>query len=386
MTDFKKTVDKLFNSADIQINGPRSWDPQINNDLFYARVLSGGSLALGESYMDGWWDCESLDQFGDKLLSARIDKQVKITNPYFLMNVVRAYLFNAQTTKRAYIVGTEHYDIGNHLFSLMLDERMNYSCGYWRMAENLEQAQINKLDLICRKLHLKPGMSVLEIGCGWGSFAKYAAENYGVSVHGVTISKEQVNYAKKSCDGLDVSFELKDYRELKKKYDCIVSIGMFEHVGYKNYRNYMKVVNRCLKDNGLFLLHTIGRNNPGRATDPWINKYIFPNGMSPSSSQICKSIEGFFVIEDWHNFGQDYDPTLMAWNEKFQKNFDKLTEVYDERFKRMWEYYLLMCAASFRSRKNHLWQFVLSKKGLKGGYHYKNNSRFNDQKDPLSLQ
>ena len=265
MADFKETVKKLFDSVDVQIDGARPWDPKIHNELFYARVISGGSLGLGESYMDGWWDCDSLDQFSDKLLTGRIDKQVKATNLAFLGHFIKAYLFNAQTKKRAYIVGREHYDTGNDLFSLMLDKRMNYSCGYWRGTDSLEQAQVNKLDLVCRKLHLKPGMDVLEIGCGWGSFAKYASQNYDVNVHGVTVSKEQMHYAERSCKGLNTSFELKDYRELSKKYDAIVSIGMFEHVGSKNYKTFMNVVHSCLKEDGMFLLHTIGRNNSTHA-------------------------------------------------------------------------------------------------------------------------
>ena len=375
MADFKRTVSKLFESVDIEVNGSRSFDIQVHNDLFYSRVLSGGSLALGESYMDGWWDCKALDQFCYKLLRGRIDKQVNVTNPAFIMHFLKAYFFNAQSKKRAYIVGEEHYDTGNDLFSLMLDQRMNYSCGYWCNADNLDQAQINKLDIVCRKLHLEPGMRVLEIGCGWGGFAKYAAENYGVSVHGITVSKGQMDYAIKSCEGLETTFELKDYRELNTNYDAIVSIGMFEHVGYKNYRNYMEVAQRCLNDGGLFLLHTIGRNTSARFTDPWTHKYIFPNGMIPSPGQISKSLHGLFVIEDWHNFGQYYDPTLMAWNENFQKNYESLKEKYDERFKRMWEYYLLMCAGTFRSRRNQLWQLVLSKNGVKGGYFYNNNHR-----------
>ncbi len=177
---------------------------------------------------------------------------------------------------------------------------------------------------------------------------------------------------------MDVSIELKDYRELKGQYDCIVSVGMFEHVGYKNYKNFMKVVHRCLKEDGLFLLHTIGRNYSGRATEPWINKYIFPNGMTPSAQQISAAIEGLFVVEDWHNFGQDYDATLMSWNKNFQSNFDQLKDLYDDRFKRMWEYYLLMCAGTFRARRNQLWQLVMSKRGIKGGYTYKNNPRFDE--------
>ena len=377
MADFKKIVTDLLDSVDIQVNGSRPFDIQVHNELFYSRVLSGKSLGLGESYMDGWWDCESLDQFCYQMLRGRIDKQVKVKNPAFLAHVLKAYFLNAQSKKRAYIVGEEHYDTGNDLFSLMLDQGMNYSCGYWENADNLDQAQINKLDLVCRKLHLKPGMKVLEIGCGWGGFAKYAAENYGVSVHGVTVSKEQMDYAERSCIGLETKFEMKDYRELNTKYDAIVSIGMFEHVGYKNYRNYMEVAQRCLEGEGLFLLHTIGRNTPSRSTDPWTNKYIFPNGMIPSPAQISKSLQGLFVVEDWHNFGQYYDPTLMAWNENFQKNYESLKDKYDQRFKRMWEYYLLMCAGTFRARRNQLWQLVLSKKGLMGGYSYQDNHRSN---------
>lgn len=376
MADYKNTVEKILKSVDVEINGSRPWDLQIHDDRFYSRVLRGGSLALGESYMDGWWDCKALDQLSDKLLGGQIEKQVRASSPSFFLVLLRAYLLNPQSKKRAYIVGEKHYDVGNDLFSLMLDERMNYSCGYWRNAENLDQAQINKLDLICRKMHLKPGINVLEIGCGWGGFAKYAAENYGVSVHGVTISKQQVEFAQDSCKDLDVRIELKDYRELNGQYDSIVSIGMFEHVGYQNYKNYMKVVHRCLKEDGLFLLHTIGRNQSGRATEPWINKYIFPNGMTPSAQQISAASEGLFVIEDWHNFGQDYDATLMSWNKNFQNNFDKLNDSYDDRFKRMWEYYLLMCAGTFRCRRNQLWQLAMSKSGIKGGYTYKNNPRF----------
>ncbi len=376
MADYKNTIEKILKSVDVEINGSRPWDLQIHDERFYSRVLRGGSLALGESYMDGWWDCKALDQLSDKLLRGRIEKQVRASSPSFFVVLLRAYLLNPQSKKRAYIVGEKHYDVGNDLFSLMLDERMNYSCGYWKNAESLDQAQINKLDLICRKMHLKPGMNVLEIGCGWGGFAKYAAKNYGVSVHGVTISKQQAEFAQDSCKTLDVRIELKDYRELNGQYDCIVSVGMFEHVGYQNYKKYMEVVHRCLKDDGLFLLHTIGRNQSGRATEPWINKYIFPNGMTPSAQQISAASEGLFVVEDWHNFGQDYDATLMSWNKNFQNNFDKLKDLYDDRFKRMWEYYLLMCAGTFRSRRNQLWQLVMSKSGIKGGYTYKNNPRF----------
>ena len=377
MSKFRTTVTELLESADIKINGQKPYDILVHNEDFYARVLSGGTLAFGESYMDGWWDCEALDQLAVRLLNVHLDKKLKVMNPSFLLTFLRAYLINTQSKGRAYMVGEKHYDTGNDLFSLMLDKRMNYSCAYWRYANDLDQAQIDKMDLICRKLHLKPGMKVLEIGCGWGGFAKYAAENYKVDVYGITISKEQEQYAKESCKGLDVSFELKDYRELNTQYDRIVSIGMFEHVGYKNYKEYMEVAHRCLKEDGIFLLHTIGRNSSTRATEPWINKYIFPNGMTPSAQQISKASDGLFIIEDWHSFGQDYDKTLMAWHENFHNNLSKLKDSYDERFQRMWQYYLLMCAGSFRARRNQLWQLVLTKNGIRGGYEYQNNPRFN---------
>lgn len=366
----KKVVRKMLEGSDVQINGNRVWDIQVHNRNFYERVLSGGSLALGESYMDGWWDCEALDQFFEKILQDRLDKKVKTNATLFLWVMLKSKIVNAQDKSKAYVIGERHYDIGNNLFSNMLDKWLNYSCGYWKDAKTLENAQEDKLELICRKLELKPGMKVLDIGCGWGGFAKYAVLKYGVNVHGITVSREQVQFANKYCQGLDVKIELKDYRELHEKYDRIVSIGMFEHVGCKNYKTFMKVVHRCLKDNGLFLLHTIAGNTSVNSTDPWIYKYIFPNSMLPSAKQITSAAEGLFVLEDWHSFGQYYDQTLMAWYENFVKNWPKLKEAYDERFYRMWTYYLLSCAGSFRSRRNQLWQIVFSKKGIKGGYRY----------------
>jgi cyclopropane-fatty-acyl-phospholipid synthase len=250
----------------------------------------------------------------------------------------------------------------------MLDQRMVYSCGYWKDATTLDEAQEAKLDLICQKLNLRSGMHILDIGSGWGSFAKFAAEKYGVRVTGITVSSEQAEMATEMCKGLPVEFKLMDYRLLSGTFDHIVSIGMFEHVGYKNYPIYMQVVHRCLKDDGLFLLHTIGGNKSEVMIDPWLNKYIFKDAMLPSIQQIGCAIEGVFVMEDWHNFSADYDKTLMAWHDHFVSSWDEIKEDYDEKFYRMWKYYLLMCAGSFRSRKNQLWQIVLSKNGVQGGY------------------
>ena len=366
-TNGKQTIQDIFDLADVRINGNRPWDIQVQNLSFYERVLAGGSLALGETYMDGWWDCEALDRFFYKIMDARLDKKVK-KSKQVLWAILKAKIMNAQSRSKAYEIGKRHYDIGNDIFSIMLDNGMNYSCGYWNEAGTLDKAQKAKLDLICRKMGLKPGMKVLDIGCGWGGFAKYAAEKYDVKVLGITVSREQVEFARKFCKGLPVEIELQDYRKLKEEFDRIISIGMFEHVGSRNYRTYMKCVHRCLTSDGLFLLHTIAGNSSVTSTDPWINKYIFPNSMLPSPKQITSAAEGVFVLEDWHSFGQYYDKTLMTWYGNFTKNWDKIKDTYDQRFYRMWTYYLLSCAGSFRSRRNQLWQIVFSKKGIQGGY------------------
>ena len=360
----KQVIKNILTPLDIRINGNRPWDIQINNPQFYQRVISGGSLALGESYMDGWWDCKALDEFFKRLLESRIDKKNKSLKPAILWEVFKARVINLQRGARAFIIGRRHYDTGNRLFKIMLDKGLNYSCGYWHNACDLDEAQIGKLDLICRKIGLEQGMTVLDIGCGWGGFAKYAAETYGVKVKGITVSKEQAGYAREQSKGLDVTIELTDYHDLNEQFDRIVSIGMFEHVGWKNYKTFMEVVHRCLKDDGMFLLHTIAGNTPAKGTDPWIGTYIFPNSMLPSASQIFRAAEGLFILEDLHSLGRYYDQTLMAWYDNFTQNWDRLKDQYDMRFFRMWRYYLLSCAASFRSRRNQLLQIVFSKQGI----------------------
>ena len=366
----KQIFESLLEGSGVSINGNNPEDLQVHNENFYRRVLSQGSLGLGESYMDGWWDCQSLDDFFYLILRYRIDEKVK-EDWILIVHALISKIFNLQSHSRAFIVGEKHYDTGNDLFVSMLGRTMGYSCCYWSSnpkALNLDEAQEAKFDLICRKLGLKSGMRILDIGCGWGTFIKYATENYGVKAVGLTVSKEQEHFARELCYGLPVEIRLKDYRDVNEKFDCIVSVGMMEHVGYKNYRTYMEVANKNLKEGGLFLLHTIGSLKSITATESWIGKYIFPNGQLPSIKQIGESIEGLFIMEDWHNFGPDYDKTLMAWYENFKKSWPELKEKYSERFYRMWEYYLLSCAGSFRARNNQLWQIVLSKNGVSGGY------------------
>lgn len=275
---------------------------------------------------------------------------------------------NRQSLKRSSQVGKHHYDLGNDLFTNMLDASMSYSCGYWQNAENLDQAQAAKLDMICRKLCLAPKMRLLDIGCGWGGLIEYATRNYGVEAVGVTISREQAKLAKERCSGLPIEIRLQDYRNVNETFDAIVSVGMFEHVGYKNYPTFMETVHRCLKDNGLFLLHTIASNTTTHSCDPWFDKYIFPNGMLPSAKQMTEATEKYFVLEDWHNFGAHYDKTLMAWYENFRNTWPELQDTYDDRFFRMWKYYLLSLAGGFRARHIQLWQIVFSPYGHEKGY------------------
>jgi cyclopropane-fatty-acyl-phospholipid synthase len=368
---FQQRVADLLESADVRIGGTRPWDLQVYDSHFYARVLGQGSLGLGESYMEGWWDAESLDGFLFHVLQARLEQRVHSAGE--LWDALRARLLNLQSRNRAREVGERHYDLGNDLYAAMLGRRLVYSCGYWtqadgRVLDGLDAAQEAKLDLICRKLRLKPGMRVLDIGCGWGEALKFAAERYGVSGVGITISKEQADYARELCAGLPIEIRLQDYREVHEPFDAVLSVGMFEHVGVKNYRGYFEVAQRCLPPGGLFLLHTIGTNRSVNHTDPWISRYIFPNSMLPSTAQIAQAVEGLFVIEDWHNFGTDYDRTLQAWRDNVERAWPSLDLRYDERFRRMWRYYLGASMATFRTRKSQLWQVVLSNGGVKGGY------------------
>jgi cyclopropane-fatty-acyl-phospholipid synthase len=358
-----KIIAELFGLADIRINGDRPHDIQVRHPKVFDAILAKWSLGLGESYMDGLWDCERLDEMVSRLLAADLNNQVTgLARLRTVSEVLRAKLVNLQSQARAFQVGEEHYDIGNDLFERMLDPRMIYSCGYWERASDLAQAQTDKLALICKKLQLKRGEHLLDIGCGWGGLAAYAAEHYGVTVLGVTVSKEQQAYARRVCRGLPVEIELTDYRNLNQIFDKIVSVGMFEHVGEKNYPVYFDTASRLLKDEGLFLLHTIGSDVTTSATDPWIDRYIFPNGKIPSAKEMTAALENRFLIEDWHNFGRDYDRTLMAWHRNFVSAWPEIASRYSQRFYRMWEYYLLACAGYFRSRQGQLWQLVLTKR------------------------
>lgn len=366
-----KTIKNAFTDAGIGIDGERPWDIQVIDERLWRRLALHGSMGFGEAYMDGWWESKAIDELVHRLMSREPD----LNRERFwcrLGGSLLYHLLNLQRLSRAFQVGKAHYDIGNDLYRKMLGEDMVYSCAFWEEgAKTLEEAQRDKMELVCRKLCLEPGMKVLDIGCGWGSFCRYAAERHGVEVVGLTISKEQVEKARELCSGLPVDIRLQDYRTFSGRFDRIVSIGMFEHVGPRNYATFMQQARRCLEPEGLFLLHTIGSNISYTNPRSWITRYIFPNGHIPSLAQTGKSTEHRFVVEDLHNFGVNYDHTLMAWEANFRNSWNAIKTCsprYNDRFYRMWRFYLLSCAGAFRARHLQLWQFVLSPKGLTSGY------------------
>src|SRR3989344_3213290 len=369
---FKEKFEQILAQADIKINGSRPWDVKVHDERIYARVAREGMNALGDAYIDGWWDCDQLNVMFCKALKGKVNLALRNTWENH-MTFIKEKLFNLQSKSRAFIIGERHYDLGNNLYEAMLDKRLVYTCGYWKKAKTLDEAQEAKLHLVCKKIGLKKGQTILDIGCGCGSFAQFAAKEYCAKVGGITVSKEQVALAQKRCKGLPVEIRLQDYREGKEKFDHVISLGMFEHVGCKNYREYMEVVHRCLKDNGLFLLHTMGQKdsypNTKQPEVHWVINHIFPNGMIPSVKQIGESIDGLFVMEDWHNFGAYYEKTMLAWFANFDKNWEKIKEDYSEQFYRMWKYYLMICAGAFSAHDQYnVWQIVLSKNGVQGGY------------------
>lgn len=360
LTGPERMVRDLLGQAGIEIDGGAPHDIAVRDRRFYGRVARDGSLGLGESYMEGWWECPAIDQMITRIHRANLPASIR-RNWKYLAAVLQARLLNLQSTRRAFEVGERHYDIGNDLYRAMLDRRMVYTCGYWKNAETLDQAQEAKLDLVCRKLGLRPGMRVLELGCGWGSFARYAAERYGVEVTGYSVSREQVAMGRELCAGLPVELRLDDYRNARGTYDRVVSIGIMEHVGPKNYRTYMELVDRCLAPGGWSLIHTIGGRITEAASDPWTHRYIFPNGRVPTVAQLARAMEGHFLIQDLHAFGPDYDPTLMAWYRNFTAAWPALREKYGDRFFRLWSYYLLVSAAAFRTGYLTLFQIVMSR-------------------------
>ena len=367
----KRGLEAILRTAGVVLNGSMPCDPCVHDERLETRVRKEGLVGLGDAYVDGWWDCPAVDQFFAKALRADLPQHLRL-HPRVVSDWLRQRVFNLQTRGGARRNVEQHYNLGNDVFTAMLDPYLQYTCGYWKSATDLNNAQVDKLDLVCRKLGLRPGMTVLDLGCGWGGFARFAAERFGVRVVGITLSTEQAGFARDLCEGCDAEFRLQDYREVRGEFDRVTSIGMFEHVGPKNYREAMQVIRKCLKPDGLCLLHFFASRdsfpNRRRSEVMWINKHVFPGLVVPSLKQIGAAVDGLMVVEDLHNFGADYDPTLMAWAENFRRNWPRIAAKYGERFYRMWTYYLLSCAGAFRARRYQLWQVLLSPEGVVGGY------------------
>ncbi len=355
-----------FSRAGVELDGPHPWDPRIRRWRALARVTAEGSLGAGESYVDGDWDCDALDELTARLIAADVDPDGGAGTA--LVGRLLGRLLNRQSPRRAARNGRAHYDRGNELYRAMLGPTLAYSCGYWRDARTLDEAQEAKHELICRKLSLAPGLRLLDVGCGWGAFARHAASRHGVRVLGLTVSPAQAEVARRRCAGLPVQIELGDYRQLRGDFDRVVSIEMFEHVGDANYRTFFRTVRRVLAPGGLLLLHTIGGHRSSHRIEPFIDRHVFPGAVLPSAAQIARAAEGLWVLEDWHNFGADYDRTLLAWAANFEAAWPDLRPRFGDRFFRLWRYYLLTCAGSFRARRNHAWQIVFSDRGVPGGY------------------
>jgi cyclopropane-fatty-acyl-phospholipid synthase len=362
----------ILQTAGIRVNPehPDPWDIVVKDiDQFLFRITSplrNGMTELARTYVEGIWDCEDICEFFYRCLAAGLNKRFV----WCLPNVAQywaAKLFNLQTKARAVRDVGSHYDLGP-VFETMLDPTMAYSCGYWKEGvETLEEAQSAKYDLVCRKLGISAGMSLLDIGCGWGGFLRFAAQQYGAGpCLGITLSRDQVAIGSERSRNLPVQLILQDYREVKGTFDRIVSIGMFEHVGPKNYRAYFEKMYELLKPGGLLLVHTIGSvvSSPTLRVPEmeWINREIFPGGVIPSFGQISTASDNLFTLLDAQEFGYYYYRTLMAWNDNFKNGWPEIQHLYDARFYRLWRYYLQFCAAAFRAGKNYrLWQVVFGK-------------------------
>jgi len=369
---FKRIVTNTLAEADVILNGDRPWDIRVNSERFFRRTIRG-SIGLGESYIDSDWDVPALDRLFEKLIGAEsYNSQLSRVNRVFFD--LRSRIRNLQTRKRAIAVAEQHYDLDHRMYEQFLGPWNQYTCCFFKDTDDLAQAEVNKLEMICDKLEINEYDGVLDIGCGWGGFAKYAATTRGCEVTGVTLSSEQATVARDHTQGLPVDIVLADYRDLPvklgAKYDKILICGMIEHVGYKNYRTLLKVVHRLLDDDGLFLLHTIGNSDDTTIVDPWIEKYIFRNSMAPSMPQLVKAIKGLFTVHDWENYGHYYSKTLLAWQENFEKNWENIKSLtgkhnFDEKFRRLWNYYLLSSKAAFDLENLLLWQIVMSKMGMR---------------------
>lgn len=335
-------------------------------------IITKQNLGIAESYMHGKVEIDLVPFFTTLLNGTAIGTRRKETSFVHVIDALNApmqlsaRLFNQQTRERSTRVTKQHYDAGNDLYEVMLGPSMSYTCAYWRNANNLDEAQTAKFDLVRRKLELRPGMKVVDLGMGWGTAAAYMHQHGNVDVTGVSLSEEQVKWAQAHLVKPGLRFIFSDYRdhcddpEYAGAYDRVYSIGMLEHVGFHNHWSFFKCIKKLLKPDGLAVVHTIGEPDPVPVMDPFLDTYIFPGAVIPALSGLTSAFENDFILEDFQNFGHDYSKTLAAWHINAQKFFEKNPGAYSQEFQRMWNYYLKICEVLFDLRINQLWHFVLS--------------------------
>lgn len=369
MVKFMKKFDEhpflmKFNGKEHMIGeGKPSFTVNFKKEIPLGELLTSTSVALGEAYMNGDLEIEgnlyeALDNFLGQMDKFSTDEKI-----------LKKIKLNSTSKKNQQKEVTSHYDIGNNFYRLWLDETLSYSCGYFKSSDDtLHQAQINKVDYILKKLNLSEGMSLLDIGCGWGFLLIEAAKKYKIKGVGITLSKEQYKEFEKRIkeEGLEDLLEVKlmDYRDLPKsgmEFDRVVSVGMVEHVGRDNYQLFVDCVDKVLKKGGLFLLHFISelKEHPG---EPWIRKYIFPGGVIPSLREMVSCVaEDDFHVLDIEDLRPHYNRTLLCWEKNFSDHREEVTEMFDEKFVRMWDMYLSACAATFHNGIIDLHQILMSK-------------------------
>lgn len=356
---FKLTLTTLLREANIEPNGASPWDPQIKDERFYRTVLLRGSVGLGDAYLNGWWECADISGFILRIIKSGI--HLRVPRVDIFLRRLRFGLIDAQNRIRSKRVAELHYDEDPYIFEVMLGSTNSYTCARWKGVITLDAAQQQKMDLLCKKAGLSSGMTVLDIGSGWGGFLAYAAERYQVRGIGLTISKTQLDYARKRYGNLPVEFRLQDYRDFVGGVDAVVSICVIEHVGSDHYREYFQKVRETLtREDGFFAMQCILACDTQARMDPWTEKHIFPNGILPTLERIENAVEGILHIVDREFFRDDYVRTFSAWYENLVRNKNAIIARCGVRYFRKYEYYLCLYIAGFGSGRIDVGQFVLS--------------------------
>lgn len=353
-------LEPLLARAGVKVDGKEPWDIQVADQRFFRTVLTQGSLGLGEAYLRGWWTCNDLEELSYRLIRSGLYKTSLLLPQPVLANLLHATI-NQQSKEKSLRVAVQHYSLGNDVFLDFLGRHHLYSCGYFKDTDDLDVAQRQKLEKVCRLLDLRPGDRVLDVGGGWGEFARYAATQHGCEVTSINIADEQIKFAREYCKDASVEIRRCDYRDVTGRFDKIVVMAMLTHVGYKNYRGFMEVMDRCLEPGGLMLVESVGGHKSRKDCEPWINRYIFPGGVVPSLEQFDRAVAGLFARKALDEFGSSYVHTLRAWHRNFVQAWPAHRSRYDDRMRLMFEYFFLTVAGAFRAGYLLHWHLLFQK-------------------------